>query len=337
MAEPLTVRVIADAGGVDAETWDRLANPSAATSNPFVRHAFIRALEEAGCVGGRSGWRPHHLVLETSLGAVAGIAPCYVKSHSQGEYIFDHGWAEAYQRAGGQYYPKLQIAVPFTPVPGPRFLVGDGADADEMRRLLARGAVEVAAQSGVSSLHVTFCSEAEWAGLGGAAAGLGYMQRSDQQFHWDNAGYATFDDFLTALSSRKRKAIRKERETALAAGITVKCLQGAEITEAYWDAFYEFYLDTGSRKWGRPYLNRTFFSLLGARMGDACLLIVAERDGRPIAGALNLIGGDCLYGRYWGAIEQHPCLHFELCYYQAIEIAISAEARPCRGRCAGRS
>ncbi|NOU07232.1 MAG: N-acetyltransferase [Hyphomicrobiaceae bacterium] len=322
MTEPMTVRVTGKVGEVPPEIWDRLANPDAATHNPFVAHAFFQALEDAGCVGGRTGWRPHHLLLETAAGEVVGVAPCYLKTHSQGEYIFDHGWADAYQRAGGQYYPKLQIAVPFTPVPGPRFLVGDGAEADERRRLLAQGAVEVASQLGVSSLHATFCTEREWQALGGVAAGVGLMQRSDQQFHWDNDGYATFDDFLAALSSRKRKAIRKEREAALSSGLVVKRLQGAEITEARWDAFYAFYMDTGSRKYGRPYLNRKFFSLLGERMGAACLLVVAEREGQPVAGALNLIGGDCLYGRYWGAIEQHPFLHFELCYYQAIDVAI---------------
>ena len=315
-----TVPAIADVAAAD---WDRLANPDPAIANPFVAHAFLRALEDAGTVGGRTGWSPRHVVLERD-GAIAGVAPAYLKSHSQGEYIFDHGWAEALQRAGGQYYPKLQIAVPFTPVPGPRLLVGVGPEAEENRQLLARGAVELARQMGVSSLHATFVDQATWNALGSGKK-ASFLQRTDQQFHWQNGGYAAFDDFLAALSSRKRKTIRKERETALQAGLVVKCLRGGKITEGYWDAFYAFYQDTGSRKWGRPYLNRKFFSLLGERMGESCLLIVAERDGKPIAGALNLIGGDCLYGRYWGSTEQHPCLHFELCYYQAIEWAIGAK------------
>ena len=318
-SQPL-VRAVRAIAEIDASAWDRLANPDPVTANPFVAHAFLKALEDAGTVGGRTGWSPRHVVLERD-GRVAGVAPAYLKSHSQGEYTFDHGWAEAYQRAGGQYYPKLQIAVPFTPVPGPRLLVGHGADTDENRRLLAAGAIALAGQSGVSSLHITFTDLPTWDALGGGSKPQ-FLQRTDQQFHWQNGGYATFDDFLAALSSRKRKTIRKERETALEAGITVRHLTGAEITEAHWDAFYAFYMDTGSRKWGRPYLNRQFFSLLGERMGQNCLLILAERNGKPIAGALNLIGGDCLYGRYWGALEQHPCLHFELCYYQAIEMAI---------------
>ena len=317
----LTARCLSAIGEVPAEAWDALANPLATIANPFVNHAFLRCLEDAGTVGGRSGWTPRHIVLERD-GRLIGAAPAYVKSHSQGEYIFDHGWADAYERAGGSYYPKLQIAVPFTPVPGPRLLVGTGIDADESSRLLGTACIEVARSLGVSSLHATYIDRHTWDTLGGGSKPL-FLQRTDQQFHWHNAGYQTFEDFLAALSSRKRKTIRKERATAVEAGITVKCLRGAAITESYWDAFYRFYQDTGSRKWGRPYLNRQFFSLLGQRMGDSCLLIVAERDGKPIAGALNLIGGDCLYGRYWGMTEHHPCLHFELCYYQAMDWAIA--------------
>ena len=317
----LTARCLSAIGEVPAEAWDALANPLATIANPFVNHAFLRCLEDAGTVGGRSGWTPRHIVLERD-GRLIGAAPAYVKSHSQGEYIFDHGWADAYERAGGSYYPKLQIAVPFTPVPGPRLLVGTGLDADESSRLLGTACIEVARSLGVSSLHATYIDRHTWDTLGGGSKPL-FLQRTDQQFHWHNAGYQTFEDFLAALSSRKRKTIRKERATAVEAGITVKCLRGAAITESYWDAFYRFYQDTGSRKWGRPYLNRQFFSLLGQRMGDSCLLIVAERDGKPIAGALNLIGGDCLYGRYWGMTEHHPCLHFELCYYQAMDWAIA--------------
>jgi uncharacterized protein len=315
------VRQVPSIAAIAAADWDALANPHPALANPFVSHAFLKALEEAGTVGGRSGWTPRHLVLERD-GTVIGVAPTYLKAHSQGEYVFDHGWADAFQRAGGTYYPKLQIAVPFSPVPGPRLLVGDAPDRTDRLQMLADGAVGVARDLGVSSLHMTFVDAATAEALGGD--GMSLLHRTDQQFHWHNAGYGSFADFLAALSSRKRKTIRKERETALAAGLTVRALRGTAITEAYWDAFYAFYQDTGGRKWGRPYLNRTFFSLLGARMGDQCLLIVAERAGRPVAGALNLIGGDCLYGRYWGALEQHPCLHFELCYYQAIEWAIGA-------------
>ena len=316
-----TVRAVPAMADIAAADWDRLANPAAEARNPFVAHAFLAALEDAGCVGGRNGWTPRHIVLERD-GQIAGVAPAYLKTHSQGEYTFDHGWADAFQRAGGRYYPKLQIAVPFTPVPGPRFLVGNGLHAGDNRQQLADGAIAIARKLGVSSLHATFIDQPTAEALGDGKHAP-FLHRTDQQFHWHNDGYATFDDFLAALSSRKRKTIRKERATALSAGLVVKLLRGAEITQAYWDAFYEFYMDTGGRKWGRPYLNRKFFSLLGQTMGEDCLLIIAERDGRPIAGALNLIGGDCLYGRYWGSNEHHACLHFELCYYQAIEWAIT--------------
>ena len=316
-----SARIATAIADIPTVVWDALANPAAATANPFVSHTFLQALEDAGTVGGRTGWTPRHIVLERN-GAVVGVAPAYLKSHSQGEYIFDHGWADAFERAGGSYYPKLQIAVPFTPVPGPRFLTGDGPYSAANRTLLGAAAIEVGRSLAVSSVHATFVDQAAWEALGGGTK-PSFLQRTDQQFHWHNAGYASFDDFLAALSSRKRKTIRKERATAVEAGLSIKCLRGAEITERYWDAFYTFYQDTGSRKWGRPYLNRKFFTLLGERMSDACLLIVAERNGRPIAGALNLIGGDCLYGRYWGMTEHHPCLHFELCYYQAIDWAIA--------------
>lgn len=306
-------------GAIPAEAWDAHANPAGAPFNPFLSHAFLLALEKSGCVGGRTGWQPRPVTLRTPDAPIAGVAPVYVKSHSQGEYVFDHGWADAYQRAGGRYYPKLQVAVPFTPVPGRRFLVAPGPDQAAWEAALAEGIAEIARRSGVSSVHATFCTQSEWDRLTDA----GYLQRTDQQFHWMNAGYATFDDFLASLASRKRKAIRKEREAALADGLTIRHVTGADITETHWDAFFTFYMDTGSRKWGRPYLNRRFFSLLGEAMADRCLIILAERAGRPIAGALNLIGGDCLYGRYWGSIEHHPCLHFEVCYYQAIEYAIT--------------
>ena len=320
MSDPVarTVRVVPRIADIDAAGWDRCAAPDAATLNPFVLHGFLKALEDAGCVGGRSGWTPQHLVLEGPNGAIDAVAPAYLKTHSQGEYIFDHGWADAYERAGGSYYPKLQIAVPFTPVPGPRFMVGHGADAGASEHLLAAAAIELARQRGLSSIHATFVAEAPWQRL----AAHHYLQRTGQQFHWANQGYQSFDEFLAALSSRKRKAIRREREAALSAGLAIEHVTGAGITEAHWDAFFAFYMDTGSRKYGRPYLNRKFFSLLGGAMAERCLLVMVKRGTTYIAGALNLIGGDCLYGRYWGAIEQHPCLHFEVCYYQAIDYAI---------------
>lgn len=304
---------------IDAATWDSFANPDPSCFDPFLAHAFLAALEDAGTVGRRTGWIPQHLILRSAAGEALGGAPAYLKSHSQGEYVFDHGWAEAYERAGGAYYPKLQIAVPFTPVPGRRFLVRPGAEAEHHEALLAAGIAEMARRHGLSSAHATFLTEGEWRRL----ARLGYLQRTDQQFHWPNRGYATFDDFLASLSSRKRKMVRREREQALAGGISIEHITGRALTEAHWDAFFSFYMDTGSRKWGRPYLNRRFFSLLGSSMSERCLLVMARRKGRYIAGALNLLGGNCLYGRYWGAIEAHAFLHFEICYYQAIEIAIA--------------
>jgi hypothetical protein len=305
---------------ITAADWDRLAVPDPATANPFVTHAFLSALEEAGTVGGRSGWQPQHLLLHGRQGRLIGAAPAYAKTHSQGEYVFDHGWADAFDRAGGRYYPKLQISVPFSPVPGPRLLVDPTGDRDHIEAVLAAGAVELIRKLDFSSVHITFMDEAPWQRLGE----FGYLKRTDQQFHWSNQGYASFDDFLGALASRKRKSIRREREQARSLdGLTIEHLSGRAITEAHWDAFFAFYIDTGNRKWGRPYLNRRFFSLLSERMADRCLLVLASRNGRPIAGALNLIGGDCLYGRYWGAVEHHPCLHFEICYYQAIDYAIA--------------
>ena len=321
MPEPTeaVVKLVPGIGDIDAAGWDRCANAEAATFNPFVAHAFLKALEDAGCVGAGTGWLPRHLVLEDGLGGVAAVAPCYVKGHSQGEYVFDHGWADAYAQAGGRYYPKLQMAVPFTPVPGPRLLVRPGPTAAADEQVLAAAAIEVARQNGLSSVHVTFLAKEAQQRLGG----LGFLGRTGQQFHWQNQGYKTFDDFLKTLASRKRKSVRKERAEALAPGITIEHITGRDITEAHWDAFYEFYVDTGNRKWGRPYLNRKFFSALGEAMPERCLLVMAKRGGRCIAGALNMIGGDCLYGRYWGAIEQHPSLHFEVCYYQAIDYAIA--------------
>ncbi|RMF11578.1 MAG: N-acetyltransferase, partial [Alphaproteobacteria bacterium] len=265
------------------------------------------------------GWLPQHLAIARADGSLEGVMPLYLKSHSQGEYVFDHGWAEAFMRAGGRYYPKLQCSSPFSPVTGPRLLVAPGAEIGETRRALASAAVQAVEQLEVSSLHITFPLEEEWRTLGE----MGFLLRLDQQFHWRNDGYRRFDDFLDALASRKRKAIRRERREALRNDITVEILTGADLREEHWDAFYQFYLDTGARKWGRPYLNRTFFSLLGQRLGDAVVLVMAKRNGRFIAGALNLKGRKTLYGRYWGALEHHPFLHFELCYYQAIDYAIA--------------
>jgi uncharacterized protein len=310
------VRVYPHIADIDAAAWDRLANPPERAYDPFLSHAFLKALEDAECVGRRAGWVPQHIVLEEG-GEAIGAMPCYLKNNSKGEYIFDYGWADAYERAGGSYYPKLQCAVPFTPVPGRRLLVPPGPLAEERERLLLAAAVELTGQLGASSLHITFLTEAEWMRAGSASL----LQRTDKQFHWHNQGYATFDDFLASLASRKRKAIRKERAQALE-GLTVERVTGGDLTEAHWDAFFRFYMDTGSRKWGRPYLNRKFFSLLGASMAERCLLIFAKRGDVYVAGALNLIGGDCLYGRYWGTTDPQPCLHFEICYYQAIEWAI---------------
>ncbi len=313
------IKVLPAISDVPAAAWDACAAPDPATLDPFLLHAFLMALESSGSVGDRSGWLPQHLVLEDETGDVLGVAPAYAKMHSQGEYIFDHGWADAFERAGGSYYPKLQLAVPFTPVPGRRLLVPSGPNAEHCEALLASGAAELTRRQGWSSAHVTFMSEGEWQRL----AKLGYLQRTGKQYHWANAGYSTYDDFLGTLASRKRKALRKERTQALSAGIEIEWITGRDITEAHWDAFFAFYMDTGSRKWGRPYLNRRFFSLLGQSMADKCLLVMAKRSGNTIAGALNLVGGDCIYGRYWGCTENHPSLHFEVCYHQAIDYAIA--------------
>jgi uncharacterized protein len=285
--------------------------------NPFISFAFLSILEESGCVGPRTGWTPRHLVVERA-GRVVAVAPCYAKGHSQGEYVFDHSWADAYQRAGGDYYPKFQLAVPFSPVPGRRLLVAPGEPVEETRRALGQAIRMITDRSGFSSAHITFLGEAEAATL----EGEGFLRRADQQFHWHNKGYGTFEDFLGDLASRKRKMIARERREAVAAGITIERLTGADLKEAHWDAFHAFYEDTGARKWGRPYLNRRFFSLLGERLAGDVVLVLASREGRPIAGALNLAGSHALFGRNWGATEHHPFLHFEVCYYQAIEHAI---------------
>ena len=306
----VTARIADGVCDIAAADWDACAG----SANPFVSHAFLNALEQSGSVGVAAGWQSLPIVIDDTDGRPGAIAPAYAKSHSQGEYVFDHAWADAWQRAGGRYYPKLQVAAPFTPVPGPRLLLRDEA----LGPALLASVEAVTEQNGLSSAHATFVAPAQ-VPLFEAA---GWLIREGTQFHWRNEGYASFDDFLNSLASRKRKAIRRERAAAVE-GLTVRHLTGADITEAHWDAFWHFYQDTGSRKWGTPYLTRDFFSLLGQAMGDKVLLILAERDGRPIAGALNLIGADTLYGRYWGASEHVDFLHFELCYYQAIDAAIA--------------
>jgi predicted N-acyltransferase len=293
-----------------AEDWDRCAG----ADNPFLSHAFLSVLEDSESVGARTGWQPLPIAIDGPDGRPAALMPAYAKNHSAGEYVFDHAWADAFQRAGGAYYPKLQIAVPFTPVPGRRLLTRDPGLAPA----LIAAAEAVVRNNGLSSAHATFIDETEVPLFERA----GWLIRVDRQFHWHNDDYASFDDFLASLSSRKRKAIRKERTAALE-GLEVEHVTGSALTEAHWDIFWLFYQDTGSRKWGRPYLTRAFFSLLGERLADRVLLVLAKRAGRPIAGALNLIGADTLYGRYWGCVEEVPCLHFELSYYQAIDIAIA--------------
>src|SRR6516165_6615354 len=318
MASPeITLEAVPSVGDISPADWDACANPKLCY-NPFVSHAFFHAAEESGSAIARTGWLPRHLIAKIG-GEIVGIVPCYLKSHSQGEYVFDRGWADAYERAGGRYYPKLQASVPFTPVTGPRLLIRDGVDRDEIGSALATGIVALCQATKASSAHVTFAPEIESKLL----ARHGFLQRTDQQFHWQNHDYGSFDDFLATLNSRHRKAIRRERREALAAGITIHTLTGSEITEEAWDAFFAFYMQTGSRKWGRPYLNRAFFSLIGESMARDVLLIMARRNNRWIAGAINFVGSDTLFGRNWGAIEHHPFLHFEVCYYQAIDFAIA--------------
>jgi uncharacterized protein len=317
----LRVRVLPAISEIAAADWDRCAGGLDATGgpNPFTRHAFLAALEASKSATARTGWQPQHLVAESSGGAVIGVAPCYLKSHSRGEYVFDAGWADAYERAGGSYYPKLQVSVPFTPATGRRLLVAAGPHAEVAETGLAQGLVELAKLREASSVHVTFMTQPEWDLLGKR----GFLKRTDQQFHWENGGFSCFDDFLAALASRKRKTIRRERREGRADGIEVVWLTGSDLTEAAWDAFFTFYMETGSRKWGRPYLTREFYSRIGETMADQTVLIMAKRAGRFIAGAINFVGAGTLFGRHWGAIEHHPFLHFEICYYQAIEYAIA--------------
>ena len=312
---PFTIHVHNTVADIGRPAWDACAAPS---GDPFLSFVFLHACEASGSAVPQQGWAGRHLSLRDEAGHVLGVMPLWLKGHSQGEYVFDHSWAEAYERAGGRYYPKLLAAVPFTPVAGPRFLGHPDADAPTVRQALLQGAVALTERLGVSSLHVNFPTETEWTDM--AQAGL--LPRQDIQFIWRNDGYQTFDDFLAALSANRRKTIRRERREARA-GLDIRVLTGSDVREAHWDAFFGFYMDTGARKWGRPYLTRDFFSRIGATMADHIALVMAFRDGVPVAGALNLIGRDALYGRQWGTLEDIPFLHFELCYYQAIEFALS--------------
>ncbi|WP_334176890.1 GNAT family N-acetyltransferase [Pseudoxanthobacter sp.] len=324
------IRVARSLAAIAPAVWDRLANPGwrmhpggrleaegcpPQPFNPFVCHAFLEALEASGTVSPKTGWAPHHLLAGGTDDAPAAAVPAYLKSHSRGEYVFDWSWAEAFERAGGSYYPKLQIAVPFTPAAGPRLLARDAA----ARQALANALPAATHALGASSAHVTFAGESDMAALEAA----GFLPRFDIQYHWQDAGYGSFEGFLAALASRKRKQVKRERREAAAGGLQIVWRTGRDITEADWDAFYGFYRDTGSRKWGTPYLNRRFFSLIGERMAERILLVMALDGGRPIAGALNFIGSDTLFGRYWGAIEDRPFLHFEVCYHQAVEFALA--------------
>ncbi len=316
----IAVNILTSLDQIAPGDWDACACPEAAAggrpSDPFTTHRFLHALEASGSVGRGTGWEPRYLSAELD-GEIIAVAPLYAKGHSQGEYIFDHNWAHAYESAGGDYYPKLQIAVPFTPATGRRFLTRPGHEATGISALV-QGAVQFAAQNELSSLHATFCTEAE------AIAGerMGLLRRVTQQFHWENHGYADFDAFLASLSSRKRKNIRKERRTAHDFGGEIRMLSGDEIEAEHWDSFWHFYQDTGARKWGTPYLTRAFFEIAHETLRDDIAMVIATREGRDVAGALNFIGRDALYGRYWGCVEDHPCLHFEACYYQAIDFAI---------------
>ena len=311
-----TAKILNSIDEIDAATWDAHANPPGVAFNPFLTHRFFKALEDSGSAAAASGWQPCHVQVEDHDGTL-GVVPMYLKGHSQGEYVFDYSWADAWQRAGGRYYPKLQVSVPFTPASGRRLLTA--RDDPDTVALLLGALAQVADQMKVSSLHATFMQEPEWR----AAGEMGYLRRMDQQYHWRNPGYASFDDFLADLSSKKRKNVRRERRGAVENGIDIEWVTGRDLTEDHWDAFYRFYTDTGSRKWGSPYLTRAFFSQINETMADETLLIMARRDGRYIAGALNFIGSETLFGRNWGCIEDHRFLHFEVCYYQAIDFAIA--------------
>ena len=311
--DPARIRVVTALAEIPAAEWDACAGDD----NPFVSHAFLEALEVSGCATAETGWLPQHVILEDAKGRVLGAVPLYLKSHSYGEYVFDHGWAQAYDRAGGRYYPKLQATVPFTPVTGPRLLLRPEADPDAAETLIA-ALVEIARARKVSSLHVTFPTAAEWERLGGA----GFLQRTGQQFHWVNRGYETFEAFLDSLNARKRKQIRRERRDAVAGGIEIETLTGDALESRHWDAFDRFYRATSDRKWGGAYLTRGFFDLLHTRLADRVVLVMARKGARYVAGALNLLGHDTLFGRNWGCIGEFPFLHFEVCYYRALDFAI---------------
>lgn len=348
---PYTIQTIQSLSDISQSDWDRLSGASKFDShpsdtdshpskidsnisqcesnrseydsetayNPFISYNFLRSLEISSSVGSDAGWLPQHLILSNETGDILGAVPAYLKSHSQGEYVFDHAWADAWTRAGGRYYPKLQCTVPFTPATGPRLLVKRGADRNAIIKALAHGICQMTEQMNLSSSHVTFMPEHE----AGHLNAVGYVLRHDQQFHFINDGYSHYSQFLDTLTSRKRKALKKERSKALENGITIDWLTGHQLTEQIWDIFYAFYIDTSSRKWGTPYLTREFFSQIGHKMADDIVLIMAKRDGRYMAGAINFIGSDCLYGRHWGCVEDHPFLHFEVCYHQAIDFAIA--------------
>lgn len=322
MSDEYTIRVAQSFKDIAPESWNSLSGasrlPSATPYNPFISHAFLSSLEESGSATAKTGWLGQHLLLERSDGRLTGVVPGYLKNHSRGEYVFDQGWADAFERAGGRYYPKLQCSVPFTPATGPRLLT-TGLDAAAIQHVLASGLQQVTEKLGISSAHVTFANEDEIEAL----QDEGFLHRTDQQFHFINEGYRDHSDFLDALSSRKRKTLKKERRSALENGIEIDWLTGSDLTEDIWDQFFTFYMDTGSRKWGKPYLTRSFYSLIGERMADDILLVMAKREGKYVAGAINFIGGDALYGRHWGCIEDHPFLHFEVCYHQAIDFALS--------------
>ncbi len=310
-----SIRACASIDEIGQAAWDSCANPAGEPFDPFLSFAFLHALEESKSAVAETGWAPYHLVLEDDMDSIKGVVPLYLKSHSQGEYVFDYSWADAFERAGGRYYPKLQCSVPFTPATGRRLLTRD----TEYEKYLVSGIMQVAENMEVSSVHVTFPEESQWNRMGG----MGFLQRTDKQFHWLNRGYGTFSDFLADLSSKKRKNIKRERRAAVVNDIEIELLSGNDLREEHWDAFFTFYRDTGSRKWGSSYLTRQFFSVIGETMPENVLLIMCKRAGRYVAGAINFIGEECLYGRNWGCLEDHPFLHFEVCYYQAIEYAIS--------------
>lgn len=329
-ASDLKIRIARSLSDVDPSRWDACANPVQPDApapedpqrerfNPFLTHAFLNACEASGSATPRQGWTGAHVLVEDGKGDLLAAAPAWFKTHSQGEYVFDHAWADAYERAGGRYYPKLQVCVPFTPVPGRRLLIASSGRQEDARAHLLAGLQAARAGVKASSTHLTFLTKSEWDLLGEA----GYLQRTNKQFHFFNRGYGDFEGFLGSLASRKRKAIRRERKDAMASGVEIEWVTGRDLREEHWDAFFAFYMDTGSRKWGRPYLTRMFFSMLGETLADRVLLVMARREGRYIAGALNLIGDDALYGRNWGCLEEHPFLHFEVCYYQAIDFALS--------------